>query len=197
MFFLFFFATTIFVAYLKDGRIFDPHSPIAQHFAPASWYLPVHAFFGILALSVAAFQFSNRLRARYLRLHRTLGYVYVISVFISAPFAVLVAMKVSIVAPNLMQSFAWIVTTAIALYCVRSGNIVQHRRWMIRSYPFAMVFTVVRAIRPLPPVARLGAAGRETVLWFAIALAALLPNIFLEWRTIFPRRTARATATAR
>jgi len=124
----------------------------------------------------------------------------VISVFISAPFAVAVAMKVSplaIVAPNVMQSFAWIVTTAIALYCVRSGNIVQHRRWMLRSYPFAMVFTVVRAIRPLPPVARLGDTGREMVLWFAIALAAFLPNIFLEWRTIFPRRAVRAAATAR
>lgn len=198
MFFLFFFATTIFVAYLKDSRIFDPNSPIARHFAPAKWYLPIHAFFGILAMSVAAFQFSNRLRARYLRLHRTLGYVYVISVFISAPFAVVVAMKLSsIVAPNVVQSLGWIVTTAIALYCVRSGNIVQHRRWMIRSYPFAMVFTVVRAIRPVPPVARLGDAGREMVLWFAIALAAFLPNIFLEWRTIFPRRTVRATATAR
>jgi uncharacterized membrane protein len=197
MFFLFFFATTIFVAYLKDSRIFDPNSPIARHFAPAAWYLPVHAFFGIVAMSVAAFQFSNRLRARYLRLHRTLGYVYVISVFVSAPFAVVVAMKVSIVAPNLMQSFAWIVTTAIALYFVRRGNIVQHRRWMIRSYPFAMVFTVARAIRPLPPVARLGDAGREMVLWFVIALAVFLPNIFLERRKIFARREMRTAAPAR
>ncbi len=60
-----------------------------------------------------------------------------------------------------------------------------------------MVFTFVRAIRPLPPIARLGAAGRETVLWFAIALAAFLPNIFLEWRMIFPRRAMKAAATAR
>src|SRR5690348_13097062 len=115
-----------------------------------------------------------------------------------APFAVVVAVKLSsIVAPKVVQSLGWIVTTAIALYCVRSGNIVQHRRWMIRSYPFAMVFTVVRAIRPLQPVARLGDAGREMVLWFAIALAAFLPNIFLKWHTILPRRTVRATATAR
>jgi len=45
----------------------DPASPIAQHFAPAKWYLLVHAFFGISAMAVAAFQFSNRLRARDLR----------------------------------------------------------------------------------------------------------------------------------
>src|SRR5512133_2007734 len=93
----------------------------------------------------AAFQFSNRLRARYLEVHRVLGYVYVTSVFISAPFAVVVALKIpksfSLVAANCMQSFGWLVTTAIALYCVRTGNLIQHRRWMIRSYPFVMVFT--------------------------------------------------------
>ena len=200
MFFLFFFATTISVAYLKNARILDPSSPISQHFAPAKWYLAVHAFFGILAMAVAAFQFSNRLRARYLRVHRTLGYVYVTSVFISAPFAMAVAMKLAglpFVAANIMQSFGWMVTTAIALYCVRNGNIIQHRRWMIRSYPFAMVFTVVRAIRLLPPIARMGYEGREMVLWSAIALAAFLPNIFLEWSTIFPRSAARLSAAAR
>ena len=199
MFFLFFFATTIFVTYLKNARILDPSSPIAQHFAPAKWYLAVHAFFGISAMAVAAFQFSNRLRARYLRVHRTLGYVYVTSVFISAPFAIAVAMiaGLSFVAANIMQSFGWMVTTGIALYCIRHGNIIQHRRWMIRSYPFAMVFTVVRAIRLLPPIARMGYEGREMVLWSAIALAAFLPSIFLEWPTIFPRNAARFAAAAR
>lgn len=200
VFFLVFFATTAFVIYLKDGRIFDPSSPIAQHFAPAKWYVLVHGFFGILAMLVAAFQFSNRLRARYLRLHRALGYIYVTSVFISAPFAAVVAMKLaplSLVAANFMQSFGWIATTAIALYCVRSGNIVQHRRWMIRSYPFAMVFTVVRAIRPLPPVVRLGEPGREMVVWLAIALAAFLPTIFLEWPAIFRQGAVRAATAGR
>src|SRR5689334_270077 len=87
LFFLIFFAITLFAMYEKDGRIFDATSPIAKHFAPAGWYLVVHASFGIVAMMVAALQFSNRLRARYLTVHRVLGYVYVVSVFISAPFA--------------------------------------------------------------------------------------------------------------
>jgi ABC-type Fe3+-siderophore transport system permease subunit len=93
-FFLVFFALTIFAFYEKNARILDPTSTIAQHFAPAKWYLPVHAFFGAIAMVVAAFQFSNRLRSRHLRLHRVLGYIYVTSVFISAPFAVIVAIKI-------------------------------------------------------------------------------------------------------
>jgi uncharacterized membrane protein len=197
LFFLLFFATTIVVMYLKDGRIFDPASPIAQHFAPVKGYLAIHAFFGILAMVVAAFQFSNRLRARYITIHRALGYTYVVSVFIAAPLASVVAFKLALLplkVANTMQSFAWIVTTSIALYCVRSGNIVQHRRWMIRSYPFAMVFTVVRAIQAIPAIARLGYPGREAVVWSVIALAAFLPNIFLEWRSIFPRAGERKPA---
>ena len=182
VFFLVFFATTIFAAYEKNARILDPTSPIAQHFAPAKWYLAVHGFFGISAMAVAAFQFSNRLRARYLRVHRVLGYVYVTSVFISAPLAVLVAMKIpksfSLMAANCMQSFGWMVTTSIALYCVRSGNIALHRRWMIRSYPFAMVFTFVRTMHVFVPFTRQGHAGGEALLWSANALAAFLPSIF-------------------
>ena len=191
VFFFAFFAATVFVTYLKDGRVFDPGSPIARHFAPAGWYLGIHALFAVVAMCVAAFQFSNRLRARYLRIHRALGYVYVVSVLISAPVAVVVAVKTaassSLVAANAVQSLGWITTTGIALYCVRSGNVAQHRRWMIRSYPFAMVFTLVRAVRPFPFIAALGNDGREMVIWSAVVLAAFLPNIALEWQAIFSR----------
>jgi hypothetical protein len=79
---------------------------------------------------------------------------------------------------------------------VRSGNIAQHRRWMIRGYPFAMVFTVARLIIPIPPVLAMGFAGIEMVVWSSIALAAFLPSIFLEWRSIFPRAVAKAATAA-
>jgi uncharacterized membrane protein len=99
----------------------------------------VHGFFADIAMAVAAFQFSNRLRARYRRIHRVLGYTYVTSVFVACPFAVLISSKLALstsqFVANCMNSFGWFVTTLIALYCIRTGNIVQHRRWMIRSYP--------------------------------------------------------------
>jgi uncharacterized membrane protein len=197
VFFLLFGLVTVFVTYMKNARIFDPSSDIAQHFAPVKWYLVAHAFFGATAMLLGAFQFSNRLRARYLKVHRALGYVYVVSVFISAPFAIPVASRIdslSLAAASGVQSFGWIVTTAIALYCVRRGNIAQHRRWMIRSYPFAMVFTVARIIIPIPPILRMGFTGIEMVVWTTIAMAAFLPNILLEWRAIVARPATRAAA---
>jgi uncharacterized membrane protein YozB (DUF420 family) len=84
--------------------------------------------------------------------------------------------------------------TGIALYCIRRGNIPEHRRWMIRGYPFAMIFTVARMIIPLPPVQALGITGVEIVVWTTIALAALLPSIFLDWAAIVSRRAAADTA---
>jgi uncharacterized membrane protein len=196
VFFILFGLLTIFVTYMKNARIFDPTSEIAQHFAPVKWYLVPHAFFGALAMLLGAFQFSNRLRARYLKTHRMLGYIYVVSVFIAAPLAVPMTVRFgpSLVAASCMQSFGWMLTTAIALFCVRQGNVPQHRRWMIRSYPFAMVFTVTRMIIPIPAVYQLGVVGIETVVWTVIALAAILPNILLDWRAIVARPVPRPVA---
>ena len=195
--FLIFGLLTVFVTYMKNARVFDPASEVAQHFAPVRWYLLPHAFFGVLAMMLGVFQFSDRLRARYLKTHRTLGYVYVVSVFIAAPLAVPMTVRLgpSLVAASSVQSFGWMLTTAIALYCVRHRNVAQHRRWMIRSYPFAMVFTVTRMIIPIPAVHRLGVAGIETVVWTVIALAAILPNILLDWRAITAPPVVKAVAT--
>jgi len=196
VFFLIFAVLTVFVTYMKNRGFFEPSSPTAQHYAPALGYLLVHGFFGALAMLLGVFQLSNRLRARYLKVHRALGYVYVVSVFIAAPFAMPVAIKIdslSLVAASAVQAFGWMATTAIALYCVRNGNIVQHRRWMIRSYCFAIVFTVARLLIPIPPIMKLGVPGIEMVVWSTIALAAFLPSILLDWRAIVSRPATKQT----
>ena len=79
IFFVIFGLLTIFVTYMKNAQIFDATSAIARHFAPVKWYLIPHAFFGALGMVLGVFQFSNRLRARYLTTHRRLGYLYVVS----------------------------------------------------------------------------------------------------------------------
>ena len=200
VFFAIFFLLSISVIYMKNAHIFDPSSEIARHFAPVKWYLIPHAFFGALALLLGAFQFSNRLRAKYLKVHRILGYLYVVSVFISAPFAIPVAKRIdslSLVAASGVQSFGWMVTTALALYCIRHGNVSQHRRWMLRSYPFAMVFTVARLLIPIPFILHQGLPGIEMVVWTTIALAAFLPNILLDWRAIVARPAIKSRTAER
>jgi uncharacterized membrane protein len=196
VFFLVFAALSVLVTYMKNPGFFDPASPVAQHFAPGLGFLLVHGFFGMLALALGVLQFSNRLRARYLRLHRVLGYVYVVSVFIAAPMAIMLSTRIgtaSLLGATIAQALGWMLTTAIALYCVRKGNLVQHRRWMIRSYPFAMVFTVARLIIPIPPILAMGDAGVEIVVWSTILAAAFLPAIFLDWRALTARPATKQT----
>src|SRR5215813_2459811 len=195
VFFVVFFALTFLAIYDKDARVFDPTSPLAQHFAPVKWYVIVHGFFAAIAMAVAAFQFSNRMRARYLPVHRALGYTYVTSVFIASPFAVLISRKLALstsqFATNCTNAIGWATTTLIALYCIRTGNIIQHQRWMIRSYPWAMTFTFNRILNVLLPSTRVGHPGFEAKLWVSAVLAAFLPTIFLEWRGIFPRKAVK------
>ena len=202
VFFVAFFAMTAVAVYDKDARVFDPTSPIALHFGPVKWYVLVHGFFAAIAMAVAAFQFSNRLRARYLPVHRALGYTYITCVFIASPFAVLVSRKLALstsqFAMNCTNAAGWATTTLIALYCIRTGNIAQHRRWMIRSYPWAMTFTFNRILNVLLPSTRVGHPGFEAKLWVSAVLAAFLPTIFLEWRAIFPRKAVEgATVLSR
>jgi uncharacterized membrane protein len=200
IFFAVFALATVFVTYMKNQGFFDPSSPTAQHYRPAFGFLVIHGFFAGLALLLGVFQLSNRLRARYLGVHRALGYVYVACVFVAAPVAIPLAAKIntpSLLAASCVQAFGWTVTTAIALYCVRTGNIVQHRRWMIRSYCLATVFTVGRLIIPIPPIMAMGDTGIEIVVWSTIALMMFLPNIFLDWQVIAARPKVKQTmATA-
>jgi hypothetical protein len=63
----------------------------------------------------------------------------------------------------------------------------------MRSYPFAMVFTVARLIVPIPPIFKLGEPGIEFVVWTTIALAAFLPNVWIEWPQIRARRKVAPT----
>lgn len=197
IFFLAFFAATAFVTYMKNAEIFHPASDIARHFAPGMMFLVPHAFFAGIAMVMGAFQLSQRLRRRYIKVHRVMGYIYVVSVMIGAPMAIPLAAKVdtpSLVAASAVQAFGWMLCTGIALYCIRNGNIQQHRRWMIRGYPFAMVFTVARLIVPIPPILRSGWTGIEIVVWTTIALAAFLPSVFLDWRSWTSTAPARTAA---
>ncbi len=190
VFFVVFFAVTAFVTYMKNARIFDASSEIARHFAPGTLFLISHAIFAGLAMVMGAFQFSNRLRSRYMRMHRMMGYIYVVSVMIGAPIGIPLAARVdtpSLAAASAVQAFGWMLCTGVALYSIRTGNIQQHRRWMIRGYPFAMVFTVARVIISIPSILRSGFVGIEIVVWTSIALAAFLPSVLLDWRSVVPR----------
>ncbi|MBV9924698.1 MAG: DUF2306 domain-containing protein [Acidobacteria bacterium] len=195
VFFAVFGLMTLFVFYFYETAFLDSHSPVWQHVEPVKWLLLFHGVAGSVALLVAPFQFSARLRRRYPRLHRVLGRLYVAGAFVSAPLAVPVAIRLgppSLVMAATIQSCGWLLTTAVALYAVRRGDIRQHQEWMTRSYPFAMVFVVARALLAVPAIRELGEPGFVSVVWGCIALACFVPSFVISWRAIFGRRSSAA-----
>ncbi|MBV8856250.1 MAG: DUF2306 domain-containing protein [Acidobacteria bacterium] len=199
VFFAAFGLLTLFVFYLYETPFLNPQSPVWQHVEPVKWLLLFHGVAGSVALLLAPFQFSARLRRRHLRLHRVLGRLYVAGAFISAPLAIPVAIRLgppSLVMAATIQSCGWLLTTAVGLYAVRRGEIRQHQEWMIRSYPFAMVFVVARALLAVPAVRALGEPGFVSVVWSCVALACCVPSLVISGRAVFGRRAAPAGRAA-
>ena len=137
--------------------------------------------------------FSTRLRQRHLQLHRVLGRIYVGSVVVSAPVAIAVAIALPI--PTLLmassiQALGWLIATGTAIYCARIGKIQQHREWMMRGYPFAAVFVIVRVIVAIPAINRMGPLGIATVVWSVIAVASFLPSFVIAWQALAASKRA-------
>ena len=191
---------TVFVLLTRDMQLLDAKSFLRTRYAPIPWLMMLHGIPGALALVLGVFQFSTRLRQKYLQVHRIMGRLYVGSVLIAAPAAIKVS--TTLVIPTLtmastIQAVGWLVTTATALYCVRTGQIQQHKEWMMRSYPFAMVFVVVRTIMAIPSVARMGELGLENTVWSVIATACFLPSFVIAWQAIKrPKAVAKSQAAS-
>ncbi len=201
--FLVFGLLTVIAIYDREFSLLDSKSMLRQRFAPIPWLMVLHGIPGATALLLGILQFSNRLRARFLNLHRILGRIYVGSVFIAAPVAVLVGFSLPsdgmLHAADIIQASGWIFTTAVALYCVKTGNIAQHRQWMMRSYPYAMVFILVRATFAIPQIKAGGEHAIDVVVWSWIALCGFVPSAYIALQqTLAQRRgpSPRAMAQA-
>lgn len=186
--------------YHRDLQLLDPNSFLRQRYLKVPWWMVFHGAFGALALILGIFQFSSRLRQRHLPVHRIMGRLYIAGVAVAAPASIPIAIILgppTLVMAAAIQASGWILTTATALYCVRTGRIQQHREWMMRSYPFAMVFVVVRAVLAIPAIERMGELALVSVVWSCVATACFLPSFLIGWRAVLAGKgPARAAAAA-
>jgi uncharacterized membrane protein len=181
----------LFVFLTRELSLLDPNSFFHRRYAPIPWLMVLHGIPGLIALLIGPFQFSNRLRQKHLQLHRIMGRLYIGSAVIAVPFAIVIATKIgppALIMAATIQSIGWLLTAGTALYCIRTGRIQQHREWMMRSYPFAMVFIVARVVTAFPQVQRLGDVGIVSAVWSVIATACFLPSFVIAWQNMPARR---------
>jgi uncharacterized membrane protein len=148
-----------------------------------------HTLAGIFALLIGPVNFSSRIRKHHLQLHRVLGRIYVISVFIGAATGVALAAGRPGFPGTCMQAAAWIICTTAALITARNRQIVQHRQWMARSYAVTFTFVSSRVLNLWPRYwSHLGDTFAAVgVIAFTLA-SLLIVDLALNWRELTSRR---------
>lgn len=149
-----------------------------------------HVICGTVALLAGPVQFSSRIRQRYLKFHRALGLMYVVSVFVGSLTGIALAAGRPGLPGTSMQAAAWMVCTAAAFITARNGQIAPHRQWMARSYAVTFTFVSSRILNLSPRYwSHLGdSLAAVGVIAFTLA-SLLLVDLGLNWRELTTRRT--------
>jgi uncharacterized membrane protein len=182
--------------------------PYYLHYNPAGFeeywtrrgWLLVHISSGMVALLIGPWQFSRRLRQRYLRLHRVSGRVYLIAIVCGATAAFYLAFTT---ADGRSWGFglaalalAWLTTGAMAFYAIRQRQIQLHQEWMVRSYIVTFAFVTFRFLNDTPPLSRLGPPNERAIayIWACWALPLLAAEVIMQLRRMRPRVARSAQA---
>ncbi len=148
-----------------------------------------HTLAGMLALSIGPINFSSRIRLRHLQLHRILGRIYVVSVFVGSVTGIALAAGRPGLPGTSMQAAAWMVCTTAAIITARNRQIAQHRQWMARSYAVTFTFVSSRVLNLWPRYwSHLGdVLSAVGVIAFTLA-SLLIVDLGLNWRELTTRR---------
>ncbi|MEM9931650.1 MAG: DUF2306 domain-containing protein, partial [Bacteroidota bacterium] len=109
------------------------------------WYQVLfysHVTGGAIAIAVGGFQFSERLLRTRLKWHRVIGKVYIGAIAWSGTTGLIIALlayggwlaKLGFVT----MAIGWLYTTTKGYLTIRAGKVLEHQRWMIRSYAFTL-----------------------------------------------------------
>ena len=156
--------------------------------------ISLHLAGGLVAVGLGVFQINQRLRARYITVHRWLGRLYVVAVIVGGSSALLLALNSF---GGLVTHFgfgllavAWIGSTLNAYRHIRRGDVTAHRAWMLRSYALTLAAVTLRVYLPLS-----AAAGIDfEQAYQAVSWLCWVPNLMVvEW-FILARTPAKPVA---
>ncbi|MEW2922412.1 DUF2306 domain-containing protein [Muricauda sp. ANG21] len=112
-----------------------------------------HIVLGGIALLIGWMQFSSKLRRKRMRLHRTVGKIYVVTVLISGVCGIYIAQFATGGITNVigfsLSGIVWLITTLLAYNAVKNGNIKAHQNFMIYSYAVCFSAVTLRIWLPL------------------------------------------------
>ena len=148
-----------------------------------------HTLAGVSALLIGPLQFSTRFRQRHLQLHRILGRIYVLAVFVGSFTGIALAAGRPGLPGTSMQAAAWMVCTTAAFITARNRQIAVHRQWMARSYAITFTFVSSRVLNLWPRYwSHLGDVFAAVgVIAFTLA-SVLIVDLGLNWHELTTNR---------
>ena len=148
----------------------------------------VHVFSSMLALLAGFTQFSKWLLKQKPKLHRAIGYSYVVNILmVTGPAGLLMSFYANGGIPSriafVLLSVLWISFTAIALYKALKKDFTAHRIFMIRSYALTLSAITLRVWKVLlanytdvPPLDRY-----RIIAWLGWTLNLLLAECIIYY----------------
>lgn len=173
-----------YVLWTNEMFLVNASDPEWQHIAPFKMMLLPHGMAAAFALFLGPFQFSERLRRKYIGAHKVMGYLYIAGAYIGAPIGLYIQWfeerlgePHSFTIATIFDMTIWIFATTMALVFVRQKKIQQQRMWMTRSFACALIFLEARLILT---AFHLPFATAEIVVWGCVAAAFPLADLVLQ-----------------
>jgi len=157
------------------------------------WFLIAHITTGGGSIIFGFLQFNKRLRGYSWKLHRIIGFLYLLAVLVSSFSAVALAFtsayKVNLPYAFSLQVWAsvWISATFLAYYAALKKRFSLHREWMIRSYLVTLAFVISGLALKTPYVQSLGSFEEisPSLFWMGWSVPLFLYEVGRTSKTIF------------
>jgi len=115
----------------------SPNDFMANKFAKAGFEIPTHFFGAGLSLLLVPFQLSKKLRAYSHKIHKTIGYTYVIAILCGGISGFIMSFNATggVFAQwgFRLMSILWLIATFKGVAYAMNGNIKRHKKWIYRS----------------------------------------------------------------
>lgn len=153
---------------------------LIYHIKPWRYSFYIHVFFSPIVIISGLFQFNRWVITNKPKIHRILGYIYIVSVLlISAPSALIMAFYANggriAQTSFVVLTLCWILFTWIAFQKAKKGNYTSHVKWMLRSYALTLSAVTLRFYAYLFDVFNVDIPPRET--YIIVSYLSWIPNL--------------------
>lgn len=158
-------------------------------FSRVIWVFP-HIVLGIIATIIGPFQFIPRIRNKYLKTHRQLGRVYIISTVLSGISGLYMAVtsdvSLTYAVGLFMLGVTWVTSSTLAFISIKNKKVDLHKDWMIRSYVITLAFVSFRFVEDILMALEIGTQVEVLTLmsWACWAIPLFIAEVFIQGRKI-------------